>query len=398
MAHFVRPLALADSLAIDQATDQYDIYFYAPRRFSAYLRNKPFTVGELKHMPGEQFLANIGKGAPAFPPDVIRAYVKQDCEIIRRIKPDLVIGDMRPSLPVSARIEGTLCAVMMNAYWSPYARRRSIMPAIPLTRVVPPYLLGPLYRLTEPLAFAIHVRQMNRVRKEFGLAPLPLDLRVMYTEGDYVLYPDVPEFVPTYDRPKNHYYLGICQWTPPIPKPDWWQRMTDDPNPKAFIALGSSGALRVMPALLKALSKLSVSVVLSTSGRPIPAAAGERYCADLLPLSETAARCQIVVSHGGSPGVYPAIAAGTPVLGIPSNADQQLSTAVLVESGAGLGVRVEEASGKRLLRTLEKLLSEPQYKMAAQHWATVFDRYQSGALFRKFLEEALKVAPPEAAP
>ena len=111
MEHFVRPLALADSLDIDQ----YDIYFYAPPRFASYLRSKPFTIGELKSMPGEQFLANIGKGVPPFPPEVMRTYVRQDCQIIRSIRPDLVIGDMRPSLAISARIEGALCAVIMNA-------------------------------------------------------------------------------------------------------------------------------------------------------------------------------------------------------------------------------------------------------------------------------------------
>jgi UDP:flavonoid glycosyltransferase YjiC (YdhE family) len=96
-----------------------------------------------------------------------------------------------------------------------------------------------------------------------------------------------------------------------------------------------------------------------------------------------------VVSHGGSGGLYPAIAVGTPVLGIPSNADQHLSTAVLEENGAGLGVRVEEASSRRLLRALERLLFDPQYRRTAQQWATVYSRYDSGALFRKFLDETL---------
>lgn len=390
MAHLVRPLVLADSLD----PGQYDIYFCSPSRFFPYLQNKPFAVGELTSMPGERFLANLAKGAPLFPPDVIRSYVKQDCDLIRSIRPDLVIGDMRPSLPISARLEGTRCAVIVNAYWSPYARHRSIIPALPLTRVIPPHLLGPLYKLAEPLAFAIHAGQMNGVRKEFGIPPLPPDLRVMYTEGDYVLYPDVPEFIPTYGLPGNHHYVGPCQWTPAMPKPDWWDRMLADPKRKLLVALGSSGTVRVLPTLLKALSKLSVSVVLSTSRRQMPAITSEMYVADLLPLTETAARCSLVVSHGGSPGLYPALAAGTPVLGIPSNADQQLSTAVLGESGAGLGVRVEEASEKRLLRALENLLFEPQYRQAAKQWATVLERYDSGVLFRKFLCEALEAGPP----
>jgi UDP:flavonoid glycosyltransferase YjiC (YdhE family) len=389
MAHFVRPLALADSLD----TGRYDIHFYAPSRFFGYVKDKPFAIGELRTMPGERFLENTSRGAPVFPTEVIRGYVKQDRELIGRIKPDLVIGDMRLSLPISAHLEGVSSAVMINAYWSPYTKRRSIIPSLPLTRVVPPRLLGPVYKLAEPLAYAVHVGEMNRVRKEFGIPALPADLRVMYTEGSYVLYPDIPEFVPAYNLPANHCYVGICQWTPPTAKPDWWDRMLVDPKPKVFVSLGSSGPLRVFPALLGALSKLPVSVLISTSGRPIPHLGPAAYVADLLPFTETAAQCSVVVSHGGSGGLYPAIAAGTPVLGIPSNADQQLSTAVLQESGAGLGVRVEEASQGRLLRALEKLLFEPQYRLAAKRWAAIFDRYETGPLFRKFVDNALSAVP-----
>lgn len=389
MAHFVRPLALADTLD----TSRYDVHFYAPSRFFGYLQDKPFAIGELRTMPGERFLENTSRGAPVFPADVIRGYVKQDRELIASIAPDLVIGDMRLSLPISAHLEGATSAVMINAYWSPYTRRRSIIPSLPLTRIVPPRLLGPVYKLAEPLAYAIHVGEMNRVRKEFGIPALPADLRVMYTEGSYVLYPDIPEFVPARNLPANHRYVGICQWAPATAKPHWWDRMCADPKPKVFVSLGSSGPLRVFPALLKALAKLPVSVVVSTSGRPIPHLGPDAYVADLLPFTETAGQSSVVVSHGGSGGLYPAIAAGTPVLGIPSNADQQLSTAVLAESGAGLGVRVEEASQSRLGQALQKLLFDPQYRSSAQQWATVYARYDSGVLFRKFVDDALTAAP-----
>jgi UDP:flavonoid glycosyltransferase YjiC (YdhE family) len=385
MAHFVRPLALAECLN----RNRYEVHFYAPPRFSQYLKDKPFAVGELRTMPGERFLENTARGAPVFPSDVIRGYVKQDRELIGGIAPDLVVGDMRLSLPISARLEGALSAVMINAYWSPYTRHRSILPALPLTRVVPPRLLGGLYRLTEPLAYAVHVGEMNRVRQEFGIAALPADLRVMYTEGSYVLYADIPEWAPARNLPANHRYVGICPWTPPTAKPDWWDRMRADPKPKVFVSLGSSGPLRAIPALLQALAKLPVSVLLATSGRPIPGVGPQVYAADLLPFTETAGQAGVVVSHGGSGGLYPAIAAGTPVLGIPSNADQQLSTAVLEENGAGLGVRVEEATQRRLLRALEKLLFDPAYRRSAQEWASVFSRYDSGAMFRNFLCETL---------
>jgi UDP:flavonoid glycosyltransferase YjiC (YdhE family) len=386
MAHFVRLLALADTLHIEE----YEIHFYAPGSFAEYLHKKPFAVGELATMPGAQFLANIAKGAPLFPAPVLRNYVQHDRGLIRRLKPDLTIGDMRPSLPVSAQLESTRCAVMMNAYWSPYTKRRSIIPQIPLTRIVPPRLLGPMYRLTEPLASRIHVAPMNSVRKEFGLPPLPADLRAMYTDGNYVLYPDIPEFIPAFDLPDNHFYLGTCPWTPAAALPSWWGRMLDDLKPKVFVALGSSGSSQVLPALFRALAKLPVSVIISTSGRKTPGITPSMYSADLLPLMETASQSRLIVSHGGSPGVNPAMSAGRPVLGIPSNADQHLSTAVLEENGAGLGLRVEEASEKRLSNSLEKLLFDPRYELAAKRWAAVYARYDSGAMFRNFLVRVFK--------
>ncbi len=385
MAHFVRPVALADSL-IPSAAD-YDTYLYAPARFLHHLADKPYSIGELQTMPGEEFLANIARGKPMFPVEVLRSYVRQDRELIRKIRPDLVIGDMRLSLSISARLEKVPCAVIMNAYWSPYAEHRAILPEIPLTRVIPPRLLGPLYRAIQPIAFGLHVAQMNRVRKEFGVAPLPLDLRQMYTDGDYVLYADVPEFVPTHHAPANHHYVGICDWAPPTSHPEWWDRMCQDPKPKVFVSLGSSGPVRVLPQLLKALAQFPISVVLSTSGRTMPEAeAGIAYTATLLPFIETAARSALVVSHGGSGGLYPAMAAGTPVLAIPSNADQHLSTAVLEQNGAGVGVRVEEASYGRLYAALQKLFSEPAFSQQAKQWGTIFQQHASSYRFQQSLK------------
>jgi UDP:flavonoid glycosyltransferase YjiC (YdhE family) len=391
MLHFVRPLALAESL--DPA--RYDIHFHAPARFASHLKNQRFTIGKLDTMPGEQFLANLAKGAPLFPSQVIRRYVAEDRELIRTLRPDLVIGDMRLSLPVSARLEQTRCAVLINGYWSPFAPYRSVVPEVPLTRVIPPRWLGGLFRLTEPLAYMVHVRPLNQIRKELGVPPLPPDVRQMYAEGDHVLYADVPEFIPTTGAPANHRYVGPCNWELSAPKPEWWGRMLDDARPKVFVSLGSSGPVRALPALLAALKRLPVSVIVATSGRTAVPEGPGLYSAQLLPFSETARIARVVVSHGGSGGLYPALAAGTPVLGVPANADNHLSTAALVESGAGLGIRVEEASSAKLHRALSDLLEDPRFTQSAQKWAQIYARYDSPTLFRGFLDEIL---PPNLGP
>jgi UDP:flavonoid glycosyltransferase YjiC (YdhE family) len=383
LAHFVRPVALADSLV--SYGEQYDIHLYAPARFASHLSQKTYHSGELKTAPEEDFLKNIARGKPMFSTDVLRRYVEEDCQLIRSLRPDIVIADMRLSLSISARRERVPFAVLMNAYWSPYAKRRSIIPELPVTRVIPSRLLAPLYRFLEPVALAIHVAQMNQLRKEFGIASLPLDLRNMYTDGDYVLYPDVPEFLPTEGAPLNHCYVGTCPWAPVTIQPEWWERMLQDPKPKVFVSLGSSGPVTVLPRLLEALTRLPVSIVLATSGRFVPPVSANIYASDLLPFTEMAGHAALVVSHGGSGGVYAAMTAGTPVLAIPSNADQHLSTAVLEENGAGLGVRAEDASSGNLRSALQELFSAGSYSAAAKRWSVVFQKDRMTNRFREFL-------------
>jgi UDP:flavonoid glycosyltransferase YjiC (YdhE family) len=383
LAHFARPVALADSLV--PYGEEYDIHLYAPARFASHLSQKTYHTGELKTAPEGDFLKNIARGKPMFSNDVLRSYVQEDCRLIRSLRPDIVIGDMRLSLSISARLERVPFAVIMNAYWSPYAKPRSIIPELPLTRIISPRLLGPLYRSIEPVAFAIHVAQMNRLRKEFGIVSLPLDLRKMYTDGDYVLYPDVPEFLPTGGAPSNHCYVGTCSWAPDTVQPEWWKRMLSDPKPKVFISLGSSGPITVLPQLLEVLTRLPVSIVLATSGRFAPPVDANIYACDLLPFTEMAGHSALVVTQGGSGGVYSALTAGTPVLAIPSNADQHLSTAVLEENGAGLGVRAEEASSKHLRSALQELFSKGSYSAVAKRWSAIFRKDQTTNRFREFL-------------
>jgi len=353
------------------------------------LRRIGTTYTEAEGRTREEFLANLARGAPAFPAEVIRKYVEQDRILIQAIQPDLVIGDMRLSLPISAGLERVLCAVMMNAYWSPYAKRHSILPTMPITRRIPPKMLAPFYRIAEPIASAVHVAEMNKVRKELGVPRLPPDLRALYTEGDFVLYPDIPEFIPTYKLPSHHGYVGTCQPQCAVARPDWWQRAVDDPRPKVFVTLGNSGPLETLPSVLEALARLPVAVILSTSGRKVAAVPPDAYVAQLLPYEDTARLARAVITNGGSGGVYRAIAAGTPVLGIPSTADMHLSTAFLVESAAGLGVRVEEATPSRLRRAIEALVFDGQYHVAARAWAILFARYDSRRMFGEFLDEVL---------
>ena len=96
-------------------------------------------------------------------------------------------------------------------------------------------------------------------------------------------------------------------------------------------------------------------------------------------------RSAVVVSHGGTGGLYPALAAGTPLLAIPSNYDMHLSADRLVKHGVALRVRVEDATPANIHRALKELLEKPQFKQAATQWAQRISAVDTKTVFPDLL-------------
>src|ERR1700704_2537236 len=103
MTHFVRPAALAETL--DPA--EWDVYFWTPRRYHPLLRQSFTQLGELETMEPATFLDRLARGDPAYPAEVLHRYVLDELRILDEIRPDLVIGDFRLSLCVSAPLRKT---------------------------------------------------------------------------------------------------------------------------------------------------------------------------------------------------------------------------------------------------------------------------------------------------
>ena len=381
MTHFARPAALA--AALDPA--EWDVFFWTPKRFHALLGDTARGLGDLRTLDPDAFLHSLANGAVLYTSDVLREYVQDDLAIFKEIQPDLVIGDYRLSLCVSAPLSRLPFASIFNAHWSPFYRQPAVVPELPVTRWISPRILNPLYAALRPALFALHAKPVNDVRRAFGLSPLSHDLRQIYTAGDLVLYPDVPEFVKLTGAPEHHHFIGACAWSVQAPKPPWWNDVMGSSQPKVFVSLGSSGPIKALPAVLEALSRLPVRVILSTSGRPVGATPSNVSLADLLPYEATASRSAVVVSHGGTGGVYPTLTAGTPMLAIPSNIDMHLSASLLEAAGAGITVRVERASPARLQDGLERLLAEPRFKQAAVKWSGIMARYDTKTIFPNLL-------------
>lgn len=362
LAHVARPMVQAR--ALEDAG--YEVHFACDPRYQALFRPLARPWRPIQSISSQAFLQALATGSPLYSAERLSAYVEEDRRVIAAVAPDLIVGDFRLSLSISARLAGIHYLAITNAYWSPYARPHYLVPELPITRVLGVPLANTLFKLTRPLAFALHTRPLNRVRKAYGLPSLGLDLRRTYTDADQTLYADLPGLIPTFDRPATHHYIGPINWSPDIALPPWWDQLPED-RPVIYVTLGSSGQSELLPRVLAALAELPVAVIAATAGLiDVQQAPTNVFVADYLPGDQAAARARLVICNGGSPTTLQALSAGVPVIGIASNLDQYLNMGYLERAGVGSLIRSGQLASAPLSRLVESMLTDPALRERAQ--------------------------------
>lgn len=381
LAHLGRALALAGLL--DHT--RYEVHLACAPGFDMFLQGSAVRMHPLHSISSARFLAALAAGKPVYDVATLQQYVEDDLRLLHALKPDVVIGDFRLSLSVSARLAKVPYLSVINAYWSPYVQQRYSVPALPLSRVLPIVLADPLFRLVRPLAFALHSVPLNRVRRRHGLPSLGHDLRRVYTDADRVLYPDLRQMFNASALPTTHAYAGAVIWSPPTPAPPWWQQLPAD-RPLVYVTLGSSGQGALLPKVLHALAPLPVTVIAATAGgaQP-PVIPANAHVAPYLPGMDAARRAQLVICNGGSPTSQQALVAGVPVLGIAGNLDQYLNMSGVLACGAGLLLRSDRLEEQTLREAVRHLLEQSAPRAAARQLAQQFEQYKAGQVLENML-------------
>jgi UDP:flavonoid glycosyltransferase YjiC (YdhE family) len=375
LAHVGRPLALAQTLD----RHRYDVHLACAPGYDMFFKGSDITLWSLHSISSARFLAALAAGKPVYDTRTLEQYVLDDMRLLQAVRPDVVVGDFRLSLSVSARLAEVPYVGLINAYWSPYVQQHYRVPAIPLAKVLPLPLADRLFNLVRPFAFALHSRPLNRVRRAYHMPSLGRDLRRIYTDADRVLYADIPEMFPAFDLPLTHSYLGPVTWSPPTELPPWWENLPGGRD-IVYVTLGSSGQGALLPAVLQALAPLPVTVLAATAGKVDPGRVPDNArVADYLPGEQAALRARLVICNGGSPTSQQALAAGVPVLGIAGNLDQYLNMDGVLRAGAGALLRSDRLVETQLRATALRLLEQPEPRAAAALVAQQLRRYDAGA-------------------
>lgn len=391
LAHVARPLVLAGTLP----ASAFDVTIATDPSAQKLIESSGFAYRSLCSVGGQAFLRALASGAPVFDYFTLKSYVENDLALIGELKPDLVIGDFRLSLSISARVSHVPYMAIGNAHWSPHARVHIPVPELPMTRLLGPQVAQLLFTLARPAAFAWHCLPLNRLRRHYGLPSIGYDLRCIYSDGDYLALADVPSLSVTQTLREHQRFVGPLVWSPPIPFPEWWGETDSAGDPFVYVTFGSSGRVELLDAVLAACAELPIRVMVSTAGRAqVANVSGRVFVADYLPGDQAAARAKVVICNGGSAPICQALSAGTPVLGVPSNLDQHLYMQAVQAAGAGCGVRSEWACRDRLRAMLAAMLDGSGYTNAAARIRQEMAQWHASELFPAWVEEILSTTFP----
>ena len=383
LAHLARPLVFA---AAANARG-WSVTLACDPRCNRFLGAFQGHVAPISSIDPKQFLSALRRGAPVYSAATLKCYVREELELIRRVQPDLIVGDFRLSLSVSARVAKVPYATIANAYWSPdYHPPSWPVPQLSFMQYLPIPLAQALFGIARPFAFAQHARPLNELRRRFDLLPLDPDLRRVYTDADFVLYADLPELFPIAVPTLPSRFLGPVLWEPEVGLPEWWDDMLRAEQ-VIYVTLGSSGEASLLPSVVGAMSTLGRTVLVATAGGSLPSPLPPNVrVAEYLPGLAVACRASAVICNGGSLTSYQALSAGVPVVGIASNLDQFLNMQAIEQVGAGRTVRADRFHPSRLRRLVGDVLGTPGIKTAAQAVANWCGAHRFGDNAKSFFD------------
>jgi UDP:flavonoid glycosyltransferase YjiC (YdhE family)/uncharacterized protein (DUF2141 family) len=380
LAQVVRLVSLARSLDVRA----YDVHFASASFPDFIFAGTTFARHALDSIGQDRIESALRSGRRLYGTRVLRRYVRDDLALFDVAQPDVVIGDFRLSLPVSAPLWGVPHVAIANAYWSPYSTRRDFpLPDHPMVRLLGEERAARHFPKALPYVFAHFARPVNALRRAHHLPPIG-SLPHVLTYGDYVLYADTPLLAPTSGTPEHHEYLGPVAWSPGGLAPDFGDASAE--HPMVYVTLGSSGNVAVLPIVIEALASLPLTAVVATAGRArIAEPPTNVRVTDFVPGDVAARRSRLVISNGGSTTGYQALAEGAPVLGIASNLDQFLAMRGIVAAGAGEVLRASTLSVSRVRESVADMIATDAYRERARVVQKDIANWSFASRFREFL-------------
>lgn len=387
LAHVARCRLLADELA----KKEHAIIFYCDDHFNRFFPQPNYQIKRLDCTAPDTFIEWNLKSQPIWPAIRIREYLKRDELILTEENPDLVIGDMRHTLQISARKQNIPYLNVINGYWCSSRDFALPIPDVPVRRALGTYFSQLLFDLLKPILMLPHTLPFNRYRQQYSLPAIKKrSLPHIFCESDYTAYLDMPSLIDMDLSTPNKRAVGPVLWSPDIDTPDWWETIPTH-KPIIYINLGSSGDASFLPALVETLAKNPYTLIVGTASDKItlPTQYDNVFSSQFVPGDKACEIADISITNGGSPTTMQALANGIFSIGVCFNIDQLVNMQTLKLKDVGEYFYPSKSELPKIEACCrEKLNNRPDLS----HYATEINQNNPYQHFNNLVDDILKTS------
>jgi UDP:flavonoid glycosyltransferase YjiC (YdhE family) len=370
LAHVSRPLEIAKVLRNRGA----EMIFAGYGKYLEVAAKAGFETVELPYISEKQLVeaTRSQRLDKLFKEEQIAGFIEAELALYKRLHPDLVIIDNRPSAVTSAELMGIKTIGIINVHMSQY-------------KEIPFYSFRNVTRLgaKEPFKYLDRIENViegflidNLVMRDIGKLRRRYGLKKKHgfanEEGDLNLFPDLPEFSPVSKPPDNAHYVGPLTWHNDLPAPESLKQI-DDAKKCIYFTIGSSGLEELIENVQEFLAEdipiiIAAGKMKGTKELSLPP---NVFLEEFVNTDMVLPRCNLVVCHGGNGTIYQALSHGVPIVGIAMHEEQYygLKRVNNLELGIGFHAKKLRKKGFQLLaRSIQEVLHNEKYKKNAQRF------------------------------
>ncbi|OGG03816.1 hypothetical protein A2W14_04710 [Candidatus Gottesmanbacteria bacterium RBG_16_37_8] len=305
-------------------------------------------------------------------------FVKDELALYRKVRPDLIVYDTKPTVRVSSQIAGIPVVSITNVDATSYYDYEKI--AFPLQttlgRYLPKKMMSVLRReygkkflkivgkRAIPLMIMAAMMRIIPALIQLGYKPNKDPFQLFL--GDLTLIADVPEFRPIRKLPPKVKIIGPVFWDGPNRLPKWHKELDKKEN-IIYVTASGTGDKEVFLKILKFLKASPYTIVATTGNTLKPGEVDIKYenllLTDYLPGDYILKRAKLIIFPGGNASCYQALSYGVPQICTPLHIDQEDNANQLERLGTGLILNPYKGFKKELfLRCIKKILMKTSYK------------------------------------
>lgn len=235
------------------------------------------------------------------------------------------------------------------------------------------------------LKMKMPAKSFNILAKQYGLKEFNNFIEVL--EGDYTLLADIPQWVGLEKVRSNLHYIGPLPYKSKSEIPEEIISMPKD-KPIIFFAMGSSGKPELIAEIIEGFKNKPYRVIAPVNDhiKNLNVKVPENVVlTGFVPAHKVNPLADVSVIHGGQNTVMNACLSGTPIVGVGMHAEQQANLDACVRKGFAIRIRKREATAKKILESVEKILNDSRAKEKVNLFKKELAKWNGPANAAKFL-------------